>query len=348
MGEIDTKISFIIPVYNSEKYLKKCVDSVLSLSDFYENFEIILVDDGSLDSSPAICDNYSAIYLNVITIHKENGGVASARNVGIEKSSGGYLFFIDNDDWVDSEKIYNLVNLIKKEGGPDIVINNYYLANEDGTKSVGNNFFDYNLINKMCPDGVLKYFINKRINIMAPWQYIVKKDVIVSNKIFFNTNQNGVDDSLFTPLVFCYCNSFIINNEMVYFWRQRLDSQSKKIIDGKYVKKMMSTIEILSLNLSKMNGEAKINYLYFSLYKNFLALFGQYYKYSRKDKKLLKDYCQNNKDLIKKSALRSGFVHKILNLFFGCFGLVVGFKLACFKGGIRPFINRSRYSSKNF
>lgn len=94
-------ISVIVPVYNVEKYLKECVDSILAQT--YKNLEIILVDDGSTDRSPIICDEYAAKYPSIQTIHKANGGASSARNVGIDASNGKFLAFLDSDDVFDAD-----------------------------------------------------------------------------------------------------------------------------------------------------------------------------------------------------------------------------------------------------
>ena len=92
-------ISVIIPVYNVEKYLRRCVESVLNQT--YVNLEIILVDDGSLDKSKSICDEFAQKYERVKVIHKKNGGLSSARNAGIELATGEYIGFVDSDDDVD-------------------------------------------------------------------------------------------------------------------------------------------------------------------------------------------------------------------------------------------------------
>ncbi len=107
-------VSVIIPVYNVEKYLARCVDSVLAQT--YPNVEIILVDDGSPDSSGAICDEYAALHENVQVVHKKNGGLASARNAGMRVATGEYLFFIDSDDWIDPETLQELVEIGEKTG----------------------------------------------------------------------------------------------------------------------------------------------------------------------------------------------------------------------------------------
>ncbi|MDY5641403.1 MAG: glycosyltransferase family 2 protein, partial [Candidatus Faecousia sp.] len=101
------KVSVVIPVYKVEPYLRRCVDSVLAqtLSDL----EIILVDDGSPDHCPEICDEYALTHQNIQVIHKTNGGLASARNAGMRIAQGEYILFVDSDDWIDPEMAEELV-----------------------------------------------------------------------------------------------------------------------------------------------------------------------------------------------------------------------------------------------
>ena len=101
-------ISIIVPVYNSEKYLGACIDSILS--QYFRDFELILVDDGSRDSSPHICDDYTQKDSRVKVIHKENGGVSAARNDGLDIAKGEYVTFIDSDDWVERDYLSTLSN----------------------------------------------------------------------------------------------------------------------------------------------------------------------------------------------------------------------------------------------
>ncbi|MGI6094991.1 MAG: glycosyltransferase family 2 protein [Lachnospiraceae bacterium] len=101
-------ISVIVPVYNVEKYLRRCVDSILNQT--YSNLEILLIDDGSTDASGVICDEYSKSDPRIKVFHKENGGVSSARNYGIERATGTYLGFIDSDDWIDCHMYETLLN----------------------------------------------------------------------------------------------------------------------------------------------------------------------------------------------------------------------------------------------
>lgn len=94
------KISVIVPVYNVEKYLSRCIDSIISQT--FSDFELILVDDGSTDSSGKICDEYGKKDGRVKVIHKRNGGLSSARNCGLENAKGNYICFVDSDDWISS------------------------------------------------------------------------------------------------------------------------------------------------------------------------------------------------------------------------------------------------------
>ena len=93
------KISVVIPIYNVEKYIERCIDSVLNQT--YMNLEIILVDDGSPDRCGEICDNYAQIDKRIRVIHKENGGLSSARNAGLRIATGDYISFVDSDDWIE-------------------------------------------------------------------------------------------------------------------------------------------------------------------------------------------------------------------------------------------------------
>jgi len=108
---MNKKISVIVPVYNVEKYLNRCVDSILAQT--YQNLEIILVDDGSPDNCPQICDDYGQKDLRIKVIHKENGGLSSARNAGLDIATGDYIGFVDSDDYVAPDMYSCLYNRIK-------------------------------------------------------------------------------------------------------------------------------------------------------------------------------------------------------------------------------------------
>ena len=115
MKEVSNKeplISVIIPVYKVEKYLKRCIDSVINQT--YKNLEIILVDDGSPDNCPKICDDYSKKDKRIKVIHKKNGGVSAARNKGLKLSNGDYIVFVDSDDWLEYNFVEEMLTNLRK------------------------------------------------------------------------------------------------------------------------------------------------------------------------------------------------------------------------------------------
>lgn len=109
---LDKKISVIVPIYNTEQYLERCVDSILAQT--YTNLEIILVDDGSKDSSPEICDRYGQTDNRVKVVHKQNGGLSSARNAGLDVATGDYVGFVDSDDYISKEMYAVLANALNE------------------------------------------------------------------------------------------------------------------------------------------------------------------------------------------------------------------------------------------
>lgn len=122
-------IDIIIPVYNADKYLKRCVDSILMQTN--PNWNMILIDDGSMDNSGNLCDFYAEKYSNITAIHKPNGGVSSARNAGIDNSSNEYIMFVDSDDWVQQDL---LEKLLGKKSEADVIVGGYTV---EGIPSIG-------------------------------------------------------------------------------------------------------------------------------------------------------------------------------------------------------------------
>lgn len=129
------KISVIIPVYRVEHYLARCVDSVLAQT--YRNLEILLVDDGSPDGSGALCDAYAEQDSRVRVIHKENGGLSSARNAGIEAATGDYLAFVDSDDWIEPDTYEAMLQTMKEKNVMLVCAGRYDVDGETGERSLG-------------------------------------------------------------------------------------------------------------------------------------------------------------------------------------------------------------------
>lgn len=155
-------ISVVIPVYNVEKYLRKCVDSILNQT--ISNYEVILVDDGSPDGCPGICDEYAAQHANVIALHKANGGLSDARNYGVQHASAEYVVFVDSDDYVDPEYLESLWKLHMKYDA-DIAVQGVQRETENGKLL---NAIESSIERITIPEKVLALmFVGKEIGIFA-------------------------------------------------------------------------------------------------------------------------------------------------------------------------------------
>lgn len=125
------KVSFILPIYNVEKYLSECVESILSQT--YKDFEILLVDDGSPDNCPALCDEWAGRDSRIKALHKPNGGLSDARNYGLERAMGEYVIFVDSDDfWIGKDSLEKLMDVVVAHPECDFISFNclYYYQNE--------------------------------------------------------------------------------------------------------------------------------------------------------------------------------------------------------------------------
>lgn len=176
MEEGMEKVTIIIPVYNSEKYIGKCLDSILAQT--YTDYEIIVVNDGSKDNSQEIINAYKIKYPDkIISIEQENKGVAITRNESIYRATGKYLMFIDNDDFIDKDYIQTYIS-IAEEGDYDAVIGGYRRPNENG---------------KIIRTLQLKESEWAKFMIMTPWAKIFKKQYLLDNNISFLKNNIGED-----------------------------------------------------------------------------------------------------------------------------------------------------------
>lgn len=199
-------ISVIIPVYNVEKYLEKCVDSVITQT--YKNFEVILVDDGSTDKSGEICDFFSEKYEYIRTIHKTNGGLADSRNTGLEEAKGEYVYFLDSDDWIEKYALEVLVrqacieNLdvllfdsrVVDENGKDILDKSHYmryyrLGDYRGIYS-GQEMFAKMIRNKEHYSSVPLLFI-KRKAIKILFENILHEDELFTIQLLYSSKRVG-------------------------------------------------------------------------------------------------------------------------------------------------------------
>ena len=231
--------SVIVPTYNTKKYLRQCINSVLSQK--YQNFEIILVNDCSTDGSGKICEGYKKNKKVKIIHNKKNCGAGLSRNKGISVSTGKYILFLDSDDYLYQGCFTGLEKLIRKNNNIDVIItkflaeqppySNDYLFKKDFSKSNNTDKF-ISHINK----------INYQANVC--WHYIIKKNLIVKNKLKFVDAKLNEDQEFVTRLL-CLMRSFALYKGRYYWHRERPGSLNRSI-DLKTTKSFLLVFNELS------------------------------------------------------------------------------------------------------
>ena len=214
-------ISVIVAVYNAEEWLNRCVDSILAQT--YTNIEIILVDDGSTDSSPHICDEYAMKDQRVRVIHKPNGGLADARNVGISDARGDYIGFIDNDDYIASDMYEVLLNAII-DNDVQMVVCDYTYVDEQG-REIKEEISPIRKTEVITAEEYLRRLAKPQSGYyITVWNRLYKKEVL--NGVIFPKGRTN-EDSYVVHRIVCNCNKILVLCKKFIFYTQRESSLSR-------------------------------------------------------------------------------------------------------------------------
>lgn len=228
---MDPIISIIVPVYNVELYLERCIESILNQS--FKDIEIILIDDGSTDLSGKICDRYVEIDDRIICIHQKNMGVSSARNKGIEISRGQYIGFIDSDDLVHKDMYKILYEAINKYN-VDISCCNAIKLGEDKIDSI--NIEEIRGETKVLTQiNIFKHLYgnsNDDFKYIALWNKLISKDILGTLKF----EDTGSEDLVFNNVLFSRVKKMAFVNQNLYFWITHKQSLSHKKFNERNVK----------------------------------------------------------------------------------------------------------------
>lgn len=240
-------ISIIVPVYNVEQYLEKCIRSIINQT--YKLLEIILIDDGSTDFSGDICDRFSKKDSRIHVIHKKNGGLSDARNVGISKATGEYILFVDSDDWIELSTCEKFIEAlaIKKV---DIVS-----GNAKRIEDINEEFMKHcDKSNRIVQSGqnYLKEQLRDDKMYMAAWLNLYKRTFLIKNNLYFVKGRLHEDEQ-FTPRCFLKAKS-VVGMEMI-FYNYRIRENSITTQDRKE-KNALSIIETCK-ELEKIYEEIK-------------------------------------------------------------------------------------------
>jgi len=210
------KVSIIVPVYNVEKYLNCCIESIHGQT--YSNIEIIVIDDGSKDNSGTICDEWARRDYRIKVIHTTNNGLAHARNLGLCEVSGEYIMFVDSDDWVDSNWVALQLDLIKKYNA-DVVYCGYYECYKN-QKIPHDNTRKNELLFLRGEEAIKNLCLRKNLDVMV-WMGIFSKKVW--SKLKFPEGESG-EDILPTYKIISNSNIIVVNPDILYYYRMRKSS----------------------------------------------------------------------------------------------------------------------------
>lgn len=285
--------SIIVPVYQSRKYLKRLVNSVLAQN--YPSYELLLVDDGSSDGSENICDEFSKKYSQIKTIHKKNGGVSSARNEGIHRAEGEYVIFLDADDYIEKGLLAE-TNTAIKQRKPDVLVFGYYYETHNSVKKFLpklNGNYTYDSLAKEFSNFALESSFNCTCN------KVFRADIIKEKKLEFPI-QKIAEDGVFVCRFLRNANSIYFSKKAYYHYCQNEDSAVHKFCasrwqdENKYLKEMKKCVEYFAPDqTNSIMGVKYRNALLFDLY-NLLVSDMSIYRCSR----ILSKHLEQNYDYI--------------------------------------------------
>lgn len=234
-------VSVIVPVYNAEKYLYRCINSILSQT--YTNFELLLINDGSKDNSGTICDEYSVKDIRVRVFHKENGGASAARNYGLDKAIGEYICFIDADDWVDEDYIEQLL----PTDNEDMVVCSFMYD----TMEI---FHLSDIVRDKQDIGDNLHILIDHMAVCSPWCKIMRRDIIEEHKIRFDINVSAGEDMLFICDYFSAGLNKIrtISQPLYHYYVADNESLSRRIVDFQTTEYVLDRIKTRIDKLTKI------------------------------------------------------------------------------------------------
>ena len=231
------EISVIVPIYNVEKYLNKCLDSILQQT--FTDYELILVDDGSTDTSEKIADEYAAKDDRITVIHKQNGGLSDARNCGLDKATGKYICFIDSDDWIEDTYLEELLSLAKNNEA-DIVICNY--LKNSGDKSISQPS-DPGIVDQTGKEAIDNLYGSRYGEYVVAWNKLYRKEIF--ENLRYPVGMIHEDEAIFGE-VFCRASKVTRTERILYNYRT---NNSTSIMSSEFSLKRLDIIKALEMRM---------------------------------------------------------------------------------------------------
>lgn len=251
---MNTKISIIIPIYNGEKYIERCLKSIINQD--YEELEIILINDGSTDKSIDILKKFKNIDNRIKVIDKENTGVSDTRNRGIEEATGDYIMFIDVDDYLEENMIKKIINTINKKD-IDLIKFNYNITTSDGKKEKGNEDYE-EYKEKNLDKQNIEHFIDNillgKVNAYV-WTLVIKREII--GNIRFNKEIGMMEDLLFYINILSKTNNLYIMNDRLYNYF--INTESVCNSPKYYYRNFCDMLKVYDLIINELKNQKQLN-----------------------------------------------------------------------------------------
>ena len=265
-------ISIIVPVYKAESFLERCVESLINQT--YKNLEIILVDDGSPDNSGAMCDEYSKKDNRIKVIHKENGGVSSARNSGIESATGDYIAFVDSDDWVELDMFEEMLKELKANNVDAVRCSG---VRDDLIQTIDIDFLYADSIKldlKESRNDFLNFFVSGKQDACI-WCFLVKREFIDEN-LRFNTDIAFGEDLLFVVELICKLNTiYILNRRSYHYYVNPNSATVSPVYRKRNIKNLIVLNKIMNATLDKymvLSKDKKEDFAFYCFYYIYIQL----------------------------------------------------------------------------
>ena len=280
---MNEKISIIVPVYNVEKYLKKCIDSIVNQT--YKNLEIILVDDGATDRSGEICDELAKLDNRIKVYHKENGGLSDARNYGVERATGDYIGFVDSDDYIDAEMYEKLYEAITKEDA-DVAECSFKIIYPDRVEL----FNDEEYYNVLGEQEYLEEYLKLKKIFGSVWTKLIKSTI--AKKIEFPVGKL-YEDTYYAYDLIDIVDKYVIMDNPYYNYLMRENS----ITNAKFNPRIFDLVEI-------------VEKFHMNVYRNYPSL-----KEAADCRKMYAYFSVLNSILLEENFKNNTFYQQIINYF---------------------------------
>jgi glycosyltransferase involved in cell wall biosynthesis len=264
----EPKISIIVPVYNTEKYLHRCIDSIIAQT--FTDWECLLIDDGSTDESPNICDEYAKRDSRIKVFHTENDGVASARQLGTDNAKGTYSIHVDSDDWIETNMLEDMYDKAIKADA-DIVISDYFV---DENNSPGR--MNHNYLNDQCSAlEVCKAIISNKM-IGTLWNKLIRHNLYKKYKVSYIRGINYCEDVLILVQILLHPVKIVFLREAFYYYNKEnpasiTTNYTKETFEGriKYIQELRKRLPLKEFKQECNDAEfcVKMEALYFGIIK---------------------------------------------------------------------------------